>query len=97
MKKVENVDQEADEKLTWKAQVFWSHRTWESTVVQQVRTRTSTGARRARRARSTGRSASTRWRRTSPGSWSCSNTTRRVSSSAPATSGVPRAAGCASN
>ncbi|OZV79840.1 cyclase [Micromonospora echinospora] len=36
MKKVENVDQEADEKLTWKAQVLWSHRTWESTVVQQV-------------------------------------------------------------
>ncbi|MEV0326442.1 SRPBCC family protein [Micromonospora echinospora] len=36
MKKVENVDQQADEKLTWKAQVLWSHRTWESTVVQQV-------------------------------------------------------------
>ncbi|BCL14289.1 SRPBCC family protein [Micromonospora sagamiensis] len=36
MKKVENVDQESDEKLTWKAQVFWSHRTWESTIVQQV-------------------------------------------------------------
>ncbi|MEU4566459.1 SRPBCC family protein [Micromonospora sp. NPDC023956] len=36
MKKVENVDQESDGKLTWKAQVFWSHRTWESTIVQQV-------------------------------------------------------------
>ncbi|WP_238016909.1 SRPBCC family protein [Dactylosporangium sp. AC04546] len=36
MKKVENVEQEADEKTHWKAQVFWSHRTWEATVVQQV-------------------------------------------------------------
>ncbi|MGS2613147.1 SRPBCC family protein [Micromonospora sp. LZ34] len=36
MKKVENVDTESDEKLTWKAQVFWSHRTWESTVVRQI-------------------------------------------------------------
>ncbi|WP_328851445.1 cyclase [Micromonospora globbae] len=36
MKKVENVDTESDEKLTWKAQVFWSHRTWVSTVVRQI-------------------------------------------------------------
>ncbi|SIQ20025.1 SRPBCC family protein [Micromonospora avicenniae] len=36
MKKVENVDTESDEKLMWKAQVFWSHRTWESTIVRQV-------------------------------------------------------------
>ncbi|MEU6203546.1 SRPBCC family protein [Micromonospora musae] len=36
MKKVENVDTESDEKLTWKAQVFWSHRTWESTIVRQI-------------------------------------------------------------
>jgi uncharacterized membrane protein len=36
MKKVENVAQDSDEKLTWKAQVFWSHRTWESTIVDQV-------------------------------------------------------------
>jgi uncharacterized membrane protein len=36
MKKVENVEQEADEKLTWKAQVFWSHRSWESTIIEQV-------------------------------------------------------------
>ncbi|SCL62935.1 Polyketide cyclase / dehydrase and lipid transport [Micromonospora citrea] len=36
MKKVENVGTEADEKLTWKAQVFWSHRTWESTIVRQI-------------------------------------------------------------
>ncbi|MEU6078249.1 SRPBCC family protein [Micromonospora sp. NPDC047074] len=36
MKKVESVDTEADEKLTWKAQVLWSHRTWESTVVRQI-------------------------------------------------------------
>ncbi|HLI40970.1 MAG TPA: SRPBCC family protein [Streptosporangiaceae bacterium] len=36
MKKVENVDQADDQKLNWKAQVFWSHRTWEATIVEQV-------------------------------------------------------------
>lgn len=36
MKKVEGVDQQSDEKTTWKAQVFWSHRTWESTIVEQI-------------------------------------------------------------
>jgi hypothetical protein len=36
MKKVENVDQSSDEKVTWKAQVFWSHRTWETTIVEQI-------------------------------------------------------------
>ncbi|MEU7871684.1 SRPBCC family protein [Dactylosporangium sp. NPDC049140] len=36
MKKVESVEQESDEKLNWKAQVFWSHRTWEATIVQQI-------------------------------------------------------------
>jgi uncharacterized membrane protein len=36
MKKVESVEQAEDEKLNWKAQVFWSHRTWESTIVEQV-------------------------------------------------------------
>jgi uncharacterized membrane protein len=36
MKKVENVEQVSDEKLKWKAQVFWSHRTWESTILEQV-------------------------------------------------------------
>ncbi|MET8356719.1 SRPBCC family protein [Micromonospora sp. NPDC005171] len=36
MKKVENVDTDSDEKLTWKAQVLWSHRTWESTIIRQV-------------------------------------------------------------
>jgi uncharacterized membrane protein len=36
MKKVENIDQESDEKMVWKAQVFWSHRTWEATIVEQV-------------------------------------------------------------
>jgi uncharacterized membrane protein len=36
MKKVENVEQESDEKLNWKAQVFWSHRTWEATIIEQV-------------------------------------------------------------
>lgn len=36
MKKVENVEQESDEKLTWKAQVLWSHRSWKSTITDQV-------------------------------------------------------------
>ncbi|PXY19056.1 SRPBCC family protein [Prauserella muralis] len=36
MKKVENVEQVSDERLKWKAQVFWSHRTWESTILDQV-------------------------------------------------------------
>jgi uncharacterized membrane protein len=36
MKKVENVNRESDEKLTWRAQVFWSHRNWESKIVEQV-------------------------------------------------------------
>ena len=36
LKKVETVEQSADEKMTWKAQVFWSHRTWEASIVEQV-------------------------------------------------------------
>jgi len=36
MKKVKGVEQKADEKLTFKAQVFWSHRTWEATIIEQV-------------------------------------------------------------
>jgi hypothetical protein len=36
MKKVETVEQESDEKINWKAQVFWSHRSWESTIVEQI-------------------------------------------------------------
>ncbi|MFJ8580518.1 SRPBCC family protein [Micromonospora sp. NPDC093277] len=36
MKKVERAETDSDEKLTWKAQVGWSHRTWESTVVRQI-------------------------------------------------------------
>ncbi len=36
MKKVETVEQESDEKLTWRAQVLWSHRIWESTYVERV-------------------------------------------------------------
>src|SRR5690242_6795267 len=36
MKKVEQADQTADEKVQWKAQVFWSHRSWEATIVEQV-------------------------------------------------------------
>ena len=36
MKKVESVEQQSDEKLNWKAQIFWSHRSWESTITSQV-------------------------------------------------------------
>jgi uncharacterized membrane protein len=37
MKKVENVEQEDEEqKVKWKAQVFWSHREWEATILEQV-------------------------------------------------------------
>ena len=36
MKKVESVEQVSDEKLAWKAQVFWSHRSWEATILEQV-------------------------------------------------------------
>ena len=36
MKKVENVDQQKEEKLNFKAQVFWSHRSWEATILDQV-------------------------------------------------------------
>ena len=36
MKKVLNVDQEADEKTNWQAQVFWSKRTWSATIIEQV-------------------------------------------------------------
>jgi uncharacterized membrane protein len=36
MKKVENVEADDDEKLTFKAQIFLSHRTWEATILEQV-------------------------------------------------------------
>ncbi|MFR9806766.1 SRPBCC family protein [Pseudonocardia sp. RS010] len=36
MKKVESVDQIADEKTHWKAQIFLSHREWEATTMEQV-------------------------------------------------------------
>jgi uncharacterized membrane protein len=36
MKKVENVDAEEDNKLEWKAQIFWSHRRWEATILDQI-------------------------------------------------------------
>jgi uncharacterized membrane protein len=35
-KKVEGTEQVADEKLRWKAKIFWSSRAWESTIVEQV-------------------------------------------------------------
>jgi uncharacterized membrane protein len=35
-KKVESVDQESDERVTWKAQVLWSHRSWEAKIIEQV-------------------------------------------------------------
>ncbi|WP_433605739.1 SRPBCC family protein [Dactylosporangium sp. CA-139114] len=36
MKKVESVEQQSDEKNSWKAQIFLSHRTWEATIIQQI-------------------------------------------------------------
>ncbi len=36
MKKVEHVERPSEEKTSWKAQVFWSHRIWEATVQEQV-------------------------------------------------------------
>ncbi|GAB2961890.1 SRPBCC family protein [Micromonospora polyrhachis] len=36
MKKVEGVEQESDERLTWQAKVFWSRRKWDSTILEQV-------------------------------------------------------------
>ncbi len=35
-KKLESVEQESDEKLQWRAKIFWSTRNWESTIVHQV-------------------------------------------------------------
>ncbi|OLT48547.1 hypothetical protein BJF85_12090 [Saccharomonospora sp. CUA-673] len=35
-RKVEKVEQESEEKLRWRAQIFLSHRDWESTIVEQV-------------------------------------------------------------
>ena len=36
MKKVETAPKEEEEKLTWKAQVLWSHRQWQSTITEQL-------------------------------------------------------------
>ncbi|GAB3141352.1 hypothetical protein GCM10027290_13950 [Micromonospora sonneratiae] len=36
MKKVGNVEQETDDRLTWQARVFWSRRRWESKILEQV-------------------------------------------------------------
>ncbi|MGI5149004.1 SRPBCC family protein [Plantactinospora sp. CA-294935] len=36
MKKVEHVERASAEELTWKAQIFWSHRSWRSTIIEQV-------------------------------------------------------------
>ncbi|MFG1613808.1 SRPBCC family protein [Nonomuraea wenchangensis] len=36
MKKVENIDQQSDERLVWKAQVFWSHRNWRAKILEQA-------------------------------------------------------------
>ncbi|MEV0001228.1 SRPBCC family protein, partial [Micromonospora sp. NPDC050980] len=36
MQKVERADNDSDERMTWKAQVLWSHRSWQSTIVRQI-------------------------------------------------------------
>ncbi|MBB3661633.1 putative membrane protein [Prauserella sediminis] len=35
-RKVEKVEQESDEKIQWRTQIFFSHRDWESTIVEQI-------------------------------------------------------------
>ncbi|WP_406690018.1 SRPBCC family protein [Saccharopolyspora sp. ID03-671] len=35
-RKVEKVEQESDETISWRAQIFFSHRDWESTIIEQV-------------------------------------------------------------
>ena len=93
MKKVENVEAESDEKLNWKAQVFWSHRTWESTITEQIPDKrivwTSKGAKGHVDGAVTFHEIEPE---PSPGfSW-CSNTTRRGCSSGRGIYGVRRAA-----
>ena len=36
MKKVENAEAQEDNKISWKAQIVWSHRTWEATILEQI-------------------------------------------------------------
>jgi uncharacterized membrane protein len=36
MKKVENVEQQEDQTVEWKAQIFWSHRSWTAEIIDQV-------------------------------------------------------------
>ncbi len=36
MKKVNSVEQEEDTKVSFKAQVLWSHRTWEAQILEQI-------------------------------------------------------------
>ncbi|WP_214103055.1 SRPBCC family protein [Acrocarpospora catenulata] len=36
MKKVESVNQESPEQVSWKAQIFWSHRSWKAHIIEQV-------------------------------------------------------------
>jgi uncharacterized membrane protein len=36
MKKVENVEQQDEKTVEWKAQVFWSHRSWTADIIDQV-------------------------------------------------------------
>ena len=36
MKKVENVEQQEDQTVEWKAQIFWSHRSWTAEIMDQV-------------------------------------------------------------
>ena len=36
MKKVDSVEQKDEEKVDFKAKIFWSHRTWEATILKQV-------------------------------------------------------------
>lgn len=35
-KGIESVDQQSEEKVTWKAKIYFSHRTWRSTIIEQI-------------------------------------------------------------
>ena len=36
MRKVEKAEAEEETKISWKAQIFWSHRSWEATIQDQI-------------------------------------------------------------
>ena len=92
MKKVDNVEQEDEVKVNFKAQVFWSHRTWEATILEQVPDERIVWRSKGEKGHVDGAVTFHELAPNLTRSWSSWSTTRRVFSSAPATSGAPRAA-----